>query len=190
MLVFATNNANKVKEVNTMLNGMEVVSLKAIDCTEEIPETTGTIPGNALQKARYVYDNYQVDCFAEDTGLEIDALDGAPGVDTAFYSGSRDDQANMKKVLDNLTTTTQRGAQFRTVVALVIAGKEYTFEGICRGTISKEMRGTQGFGYDPIFIPDGYPTTFAEMDATEKNKISHRKKAVAQLLDFLASPNQ
>lgn len=185
MLVFATNNVNKVKEVNAMLGDLEVVSLKAINCTEEIPETTGTIPGNALQKARYVRDNYQVDCFAEDTGLEIDALNGEPGVDTAFYSGSRDANANMQKVLDNLKDKNNRGAQFRTVVALVRDGKEYRFEGICRGTISTKQRGAQGFGYDPIFIPDGYQTTFAEMDAAEKNKISHRKKAVAQLLKFL-----
>lgn len=185
MLVFATNNANKVKEVNAILGDIEVVSLKSINCTEEIPETTGTIPGNAMQKARYVRDNYQVDCFAEDTGLEVDALDGEPGVDTAFYSGTRDAQANMQKVLDNLAGKPHRGAQFRTVVALVKGGKEYSFEGICRGTISMQLRGDQGFGYDPVFIPDGYETTFAEMDSIEKNKISHRKKAIQKLLDFL-----
>ncbi|MFK7932260.1 MAG: RdgB/HAM1 family non-canonical purine NTP pyrophosphatase [Saprospiraceae bacterium] len=183
MLVFATNNANKVREVNTMLGDLEVVSLKAINCTEEIPETTGTIPGNAMQKARYVRDNYQVDCFAEDTGLEVDALGGEPGVDTAFYSGSRDADANMQLVIDNLQGKSSRGAQFRTVVALVRDGKEHRFEGICRGTISMEKRGNQGFGYDPVFIPEGYETTFAEMEAKEKNKIRHRKKAVAKLLE-------
>lgn len=185
MLVFATNNANKVKEVNAMLGDLEVVSLKTINCTEEIPETTGTIPGNAMQKARYVRDNYQVNCFAEDTGLEVDALNGEPGVDTAFYSGTRDADANMQKVLDNLIDKPSRGAQFRTVVALVMDGKEYSFEGICRGTISMTKRGDQGFGYDPVFIPDGYDTTFAEMDSEEKNKISHRKKAIQKLLEFL-----
>ena len=185
MLVFATNNANKVREVNTMLGDLEVVSLKAINCTEEIPETTGTIPGNAMQKARYVRDNYQVDCFSEDTGLEVDALDGKPGVDTAFYSGTRDADTNMQLLLDNLVGKASRGAQFRTVVALVMDGKEYSFEGICHGSISMEKRGNQGFGYDPVFIPDGYETTFAEMNGEEKNKISHRKKAVAKLLEFL-----
>lgn len=186
MLVFATNNANKVREVNEVLGEkIEVVSLKAINCTEELPETTGTIPGNAVQKARYVRDHYQVDVFGEDTGLEVDALDGDPGVDTAFYSGSRDDDANMQKVIDNLEGKASRGAQFRTVVALMKEGKEYTFEGICRGTIASEKMGTDGFGYDPIFIPDGFDRTFAQMTSEEKNQVSHRGKAIQKLLAFL-----
>lgn len=186
MLVFATNNANKVKEVNKVLGDkIEVVSLKTINCTEELPETTGTIPGNAIQKARYVRDHYQVDVFGEDTGLEVDALNGEPGVDSAFYSGTRDDDANMQKVLDNLVDKDSRGAQFRTVVALMKDGKEYTFEGICRGTIALEKIGTDGFGYDPIFIPEGFERTFAQMTSEEKNKISHRGKAIQQLLAFL-----
>lgn len=187
-LVFATGNPGKIKEVNEMLSGgMDIAGLKDIGCHEEIPETTGTIQGNALQKAQYVFEHYQVNCFSEDTGLEIDALDGEPGVDTAFYAGpQRDSEANMAKVLLNLKDKKDRGAQFRTVVALIIDGKEYTFEGIARGTISHQKMGAQGFGYDPIFVPAGYDTSFAQMSSEEKNKISHRGKAIRKLIDFLS----
>ena len=175
-LVFATSNPGKIKEVNEMLSdGMDIAGLKDIGCHEEVPETSPTIKGNALQKARYVFEKYHVNCFSEDTGLEIDALNGEPGVYTARYAGEeRDSNANMAKAIENLKGKTNRGAQFKTVIALVIDGKEYTFEGIARGTISHQKMGTEGFGYDPIFIPEGYETSFAQMSAKEKNKISHR----------------
>ena len=186
-IVFATNNPNKVKEINQILgNDFEIIGLKDIGCLEDIPETQPTIEGNALQKARYVQEHYQVDCFAEDTGLEIDALEGAPGVLTARYAGEqKDPAANMAKVLTELEGNTQRGAQFKTVIALTLRGEEYLFEGIARGSITTTARGEGGFGYDPIFMPDGFNQTFAEMDAHEKNKISHRGKATILLKDFL-----
>lgn len=188
-IVFATSNPNKVREINQILGeGFEIVGLKDIGCTEEIPETQPTIQGNALQKARYVRDNYQVDCFAEDSGLEVDALDGAPGVITAFYAGpERDADANMAKTLKGLEGAADRGAQFRTVIALILNGEEHTFEGIARGHIAMEKQGTGGFGYDPIFIPEGEIRSFAEMSADEKNAISHRGKATQLLKSFLQS---
>jgi XTP/dITP diphosphohydrolase len=190
-LVFATSNPGKIKEVNEMLSdGMDIAGLKDIGCHEEVPETSPTIKGNALQKARYVFEKYHVNCFSEDTGLEIDALNGEPGVYTARYAGEeRDSNANMAKAIENLKGKTNRGAQFKTVIALVIDGKEYTFEGIARGAISHQKMGTEGFGYDPIFIPEGYETSFAQMSAKEKNKISHRGKAVRLLIDFLSKIN-
>jgi XTP/dITP diphosphohydrolase len=186
-IVFATRNANKVREVNQLLgDAIQLVGLQAIGAHEEIPETQDTIVGNALQKARYIHNHYKVDCFAEDSGLEVDALGGAPGVHTAYYAGQeRDADANMQKTLDRLTESADRGAQFRTVIALILHGKEYTFEGIARGMIAQQKMGENGFGYDPIFIPEGESRSFAQMTATEKNAISHRSKAVQQLKAFL-----
>lgn len=188
-IVFATSNANKVREVSALLDGnIEIVSLEDIGCTEEIPETQPTIEGNALQKARYVRDNYKIDCFAEDTGLEITVLNGEPGVYSARYAGEdKDSEANMTKVLTKLEGKSDRTAQFKTVVALTLNEKEYTFEGICKGHIATVKSGHQGFGYDPIFIPEGYDVSFAEMSAEDKNRISHRGKAIDKLKDFLNS---
>ena len=186
-IVFATGNPNKVREINSILgDSVEIVGLKDIGCIEDIPETQPTIQGNALQKARYVKENYGYDCFAEDTGLEIDALGGAPGVYTARYAGeAKDANANMAKALKELTNKENRGAQFRTVIALILNGEEHTFEGIARGTISKEKMGTKGFGYDPIFVPEGFERSFAQMEAAEKNVISHRGKATQLLMSYL-----
>lgn len=186
-IIFATSNPHKVREVKEMLEGQyEVLSLKDIGCFEDIPETSPTFEGNALQKARYVYEKYGFDCFSEDTGLEIDALNGEPGIYTARYGGpARDADDNMDKALTNLEDKSDRGAQFRTAIALIIKGKENVFEGIVRGSIRTEKSGAGGFGYDPIFQPDGYEITFAEMDKEEKNKISHRGRAVRKLIDFL-----
>lgn len=186
-IVFATSNPHKVREVNELLSDrFRILSLKDIGCTEELPETQDTIRGNAQQKARYLKAHYGHDCFAEDTGLEIDALDGAPGVYTARYAGpQRDPQDNMQLVLEQLADTSVRSARFRTVIALIKDGKEYLFEGIAEGNIAEQQSGAEGFGYDPIFVPTGYDQTFAELAPTEKNAISHRGKAVEQLAQFL-----
>lgn len=186
-ILFATANPNKVREVLELLDdGINIVSLKEIGCYEDIPETQPTIEGNALQKARYVIDNYKVDCFAEDTGLEIEALNGEPGVYSARYAGEkRDSEANMALVLKKLEGKTNRKAHFKTVVALSINGEEFTFEGIAKGHIATSKSGMKGFGYDPIFIPEGYDISFAEMSQEEKNKISHRGKAIDKLKSFL-----
>jgi len=186
-LVFATGNSNKVREVNEMLGDQYFIkSLKDIGCDVDIPETSPTLEGNALQKARYVKENYGLDCFSEDTGLEIDALNGEPGVYTARYGGpEKDADQNMDKALQNLEGKTNRGAQFRTVLALIKDGKEYLFEGICRGTIRTKKSGGGGFGYDPIFEPEGFKITFAEMEKADKNAVSHRGKAVRKLIEFL-----
>jgi XTP/dITP diphosphohydrolase len=188
-LIFASGNANKVKEINEILRGVSsltVISMKDIGCTADIPETTGTIRGNAIQKATYLWYNYRVNCFSEDTGLEIDALDGAPGVDTAHYSGSRDADANIALVLSNLDGKNTRKAHFRTVIALILDNTLHVFEGICKGEITlRKSQGTEGFGYDPIFRPDGYDKTFAELGSEVKSVISHRARAMQQLLDFL-----
>lgn len=186
-LVFATNNLHKLEEVRDILGGsFRIASLKEIGCTDDIPETADTLEGNALQKARYVKDKFGYDCFADDTGLEVEALGGAPGVFSARYAGpGHDSEANMQKLLKELEGKTNRQAQFRTVVALLLDGEEYTFEGIVRGTILTERRGTAGFGYDPVFVPEGYAETFAEMGSEEKNRISHRARAVQKLADFL-----
>ena len=186
-LVFATNNLHKLEEVRDILGGsFRITSLKEIGCTDDIPETADTLEGNALQKARYVKDKFGYDCFADDTGLEVEALGGAPGVFSARYAGlGHDSEANMRKLLKELEGKTNRQAQFRTVVALLLEGREYTFEGIVRGTILTERRGTAGFGYDPVFVPEGYAETFAEMGSEEKNRISHRARAVQKLADFL-----
>lgn len=186
-LVFATNNLHKLEEVRDILGGsFRIASLKEIGCTDDIPETADTLEGNALQKARYVKDKFGYDCFADDTGLEVEALGGAPGVFSARYAGpGHDSEANMRKLLKELEGKMNRQAQFRTVVALLLDGEEYTFEGIVRGTILTERRGTAGFGYDPVFVPEGYAETFAEMGSEEKNRISHRARAVQKLADFL-----
>lgn len=190
-IVFATNNANKVKEVQSLLpDNLEIISLQDIGCTEDIPETSPTIEGNAIQKAKYITNNYGHDCFADDTGLEVMALNGAPGVLSARYAGNtKDAEANMSKLLNNLNNVTNREAQFKTVISLSVAGKNYTFTGICKGKITEYKRGTEGFGYDPIFLPDGYTETFAEMPLSLKNQIGHRGKAVQQLINFLKQLN-
>jgi len=186
-LCFATNNAHKITEVQQLLGGsFEIIGLQAIGCTEELPETQNTLEGNSAQKARFVYQNYGVNCFADDTGLEIEALRGEPGVHSAHYAGpQRDSQANMTKVLNKLTGVANRQAQFRTMITLILNEQEYTFEGIAPGTISEAPSGRAGFGYDPIFIPQGYEQSFAKMTLEEKNQISHRAKAVRKLVDFL-----
>lgn len=187
-LVFATNNPNKIAEIKGQLgNTYTFRSLKDIGCTEDIPETTGTIPGNARQKARFVKDNYGHDCFSEDTGLEIDALDGEPGVDTAHYAGpQRSAEDNNNKVLEKLVDEPIRSARFRTVICLIKDGEEHLFEGICEGYIATQPYGTDGFGYDPIFHPkEGDGRTFAEMTGAEKRALSHRARAMAKLQAFL-----
>lgn len=186
-IVFATGNANKVREVLELLGeGISIISLKDIGCEEDIPETQPTIEGNALQKARYVLDNYQQDCFAEDTGLEIEVLNGEPGVFSARYAGAqRDSEANMALVLEKLKGQTNRKAHFKTVIALILDGKEITFEGIAKGHIAEAKKGEEGFGYDSIFIPEGYDISFAQMSSKEKNIISHRGKAVRLLINYL-----
>jgi XTP/dITP diphosphohydrolase len=186
-LVFATNNLNKLSEIRFLVpTGIEILSLKDINCNEELPETNPTLQENALQKAKYVFDNYGFNCFADDTGLEIDALGSEPGVYSARYAGeycSAED--NMKKVLDKLEGEKERSAKFRTVIALIIDGEETLFEGECKGNMSNTKSGVEGFGYDPIFTPEGYDLTFAEMNKDEKGKISHRGKAVKKLVGFL-----
>ena len=186
-LVFATNNLNKLSEIKSLVpSGIEILSLKDINCNEELPETNPTLHENALQKAKYVFDNYGFNCFADDTGLEIDALGGEPGVYSARYAGedcSAED--NMKKVLDKLEGEKERSAKFRTVIALIIDGEETLFEGECKGNMTKTKSGIEGFGYDPIFTPEGYDVTFAEMNKDEKGAISHRGKAVKELVSFL-----
>ena len=186
-LIFATGNAGKAKEVGELLTGiMTVRSLKDIGFTEDIPEDHPTLEANAIQKARHIYDRYGEDCFAEDTGMEVRSLDGAPGVYSARYAGpQRNDQDNMDLVLKRLMDKEDRSAQFRTVVALILNGEVHTFTGIVKGKIGKEKTGKKGFGYDPIFMPDGYSISFAEMEAKEKNTISHRGRAIKKLIVFL-----
>lgn len=163
--VFATNNAHKLEEVSTILGSkIELLSMKDINCNVDIPETADTLEGNALIKAKYIFNNYHLDCFADDTGLEVEALNGAPGVYSARYAGdAHNSEANMQKLLSDLEGIENRKAQFRTVFALIIDGKDHLFEGIVKGVITKSRRGTSGFGYDPIFIPEGYTQTYAEM---------------------------
>lgn len=186
-LVFATNNKHKLQEVRDIIgSGVEILSLSDINCNDDIPETADTLDGNALIKARYIYEKYNVNCFADDTGLEVDALDGAPGVYSARYAGDgHDSEANMRKLLENLTGKNNRDAQFRTVIALIIDGEEKLFNGIVKGKITEEKRGNSGFGYDPIFVPEGYSESFAQMDSSTKNSISHRYRATKQLSDYL-----
>jgi XTP/dITP diphosphohydrolase len=192
-LVFATGNRGKVREVSRIIGKfMQFRSLDDIGCTEEIPETSPTIAGNALQKAQYVYEKYGENCFAEDTGLEIEHLEGAPGVFTARYAGdSKDPKANMQLVIDQMRLATNRHARFVTVFALIIDGETFLFEGIADGVILEEFNGEEGFGYDPIFMPKEQPNpnqpnrSYAQMSLEEKNTISHRAKALALLVDFL-----
>ncbi|MCK3685965.1 non-canonical purine NTP diphosphatase [Maribellus sp. YY47] len=186
-LVFATNNAHKVKEIQAILGDeFRLLSLKDIACEEDIPEEQETLEGNASQKAFYVYDKYGYNCFADDTGLEIEALNGEPGVYSARYAGEeKNSEANMQKVLDKLKKINDRKARFRTVISLVVNGEEVLFEGIVNGEILQERRGGAGFGYDPIFRPDGKDQSFAEMELSEKNKISHRGRAVQKLVEHL-----
>lgn len=186
-LVFATNNAHKLSEVRSMIgDAIEIVSLSEIGCFEEIPETADTLEGNALLKARYVYERYGLSCFADDTGLEITALNGAPGVYSARYAGEpQDAAANRAKVLRNLQGEHDRSAQFRTVMALILDGQEYSFDGVVKGEMTTAERGVNGFGYDAIFAPEGYEYTFAELDAEVKNEISHRARAVKRFCAWL-----
>ncbi len=186
-LVFATNNLHKVDEVKHKLNGLySIQTLCEIGCHEDIPETADTLEGNALQKARYLYEKYGCNCFADDTGLEVEVLDNAPGIYSARYAGeAKNSDENMKKLLRELFGKTNRKARFRTVIALIRDGKEYLFEGIVDGQILEERQGDEGFGYDPVFLPDGYEKSFAQLSMTEKNAISHRGRAVEKLLAFL-----
>ena len=186
-LVVATNNAHKLEEISAILgNEMELLSLKDIHCNADIPETADTLEGNARQKAMYIHENYGMNCFADDTGLEVEALNGAPGVFSARYAGDgHDSEANMQKLLKELEEKENRKAQFRTAICLIMEGKEYLFEGIVKGHIIEEKRGGAGFGYDPIFVPEGYDQTFAELGNDVKNTISHRARAVEKLCTFL-----
>lgn len=186
-LCFATNNSHKVEEVQAVLgNRFELSTLKQIGCNEELPETGNTLEANSLQKASYLFDNYQVNCFADDTGLEVAALNGEPGVYSARYAGEqRSHSDNINLLLKNLSGKTDRSAQFRTVITLIIDGKVEQFEGVVKGEIIETLRGNEGFGYDPIFIPEGFDRTFAEMSMEEKGKISHRGRAFEKLVQFL-----
>lgn len=198
-LLFATHNLHKLEEVSIMLgNDIELLSLTDIHCTEDIPETSDTFEGNALQKASYIYNRYGIDCFADDSGLEVAALQGAPGIFSARYASvgstgsetvpansGHDSNANMHKLLHELQGVVNREAQFRTVIALLISGKAHFFEGIIRGKITENERGNNGFGYDPVFIPEGFNKTFAELPAEVKNKISHRAVSISKMCEFL-----
>jgi len=193
-IVFATANENKVSEVRRLLNGrFEVKSLSDIGCMEDIPETSLTLEGNAKQKADYVKEKYGFDCFADDTGLEVDALDGAPGVFTARFGGpQKDAMQNMNHLLNELRSSgaeesMDRKAQFKTAIHLILDGTEIALEGICKGEIAKKRSGTEGFGYDPIFIPEGESRTFSEMNADEKNAISHRGRAIRKMTEWLGA---
>lgn len=187
-IVFATNNSHKLDEIRNILgSSFEVMSLNELGCHDDIPETGTTLEENARQKAQYIYDKYHCNVFADDTGLEVDALGGKPGVYSARYAGGEghDSEANMTKLLKNLEGETNRKAQFRTVIALILDGKTSLFDGIVKGEIIKERRGGEGFGYDPIFQPEGYDKTFAELGNDIKNTISHRAKAVKALAEYL-----
>ncbi|MGM0579368.1 MAG: non-canonical purine NTP diphosphatase [Bacteroidota bacterium] len=186
-ICFATNNANKIREVSHLLGSdFQLLGLKDIGCNEELSEDQSTLEGNAQQKAAYVFEKYNIDCFADDTGLEVEALNNEPGVFSARYAGpQRSDKDNMALLLERLNSSPNRNARFRTVICAFIGDQKYFFEGIVEGEIAKEHNGDKGFGYDPIFIPKGYSQTFAQMSLEEKNKISHRSIAVRKLVDFL-----
>lgn len=188
-ICFATNNSKKIEEVKAALGSeYEVVSLSEIGCFEELPETGDTLDHNAFQKARFVKDHYGVDCFADDTGLEVDSLNGAPGVYSGRYAGEpRSDERNISLLLEKMKGKNSRTARFRTVIALILDGKEYSFEGTAEGTILDKKVGSGGFGYDPVFKPLGFDRTFAQLNLTEKNEISHRGKAVKALISFLSN---
>lgn len=185
-LVFATNNKNKLKEVQAMLTNFEIVSLAEINCFDDIAETANTLEGNAIIKANFITGKYGLNCFADDTGLEVEALNNEPGVYSARYAGiENDSEKNIQKLLKELGNNINRKAQFRTAVTLNINEKQYIFEGICKGTILKEKQGEKGFGYDAVFMPEGYNKSFAEMNMIEKGTISHRGKAINKLVTFL-----
>ena len=186
-LVFASNNEHKIREIRSLLgNSFTLLSLNDINIREDIPEDESLLEGNALSKARYVYNATGLNVFADDTGLEIFALNGLPGVHSARFAGeNKDPSANIEKVLSLLGKTENRIARFRTVIALILENKDYLFEGIVNGTITHEKKGTEGFGYDPVFVPDGKIRTFAEMELAEKNSVSHRARAFEQLKEFL-----
>ena len=188
-LVFATNNLNKLSEVISLVKtNARILSLDDIGCSDDIPETFPTIEENALQKAEYIYNKFGLNCLADDSALEIDFLNGEPGVYSARYAGTNyDANKNIDKVLQKLSQTDLRGAKFRTVIALIVNGKKYLFEGECLGQITQQKQGKNGFGYDPIFLPDGFSKTFAEMSKFEKGKISHRSIAVKKLISFINS---
>lgn len=188
-MVFATNNAHKLSEIRAIFGDtLHILSLADINCHDDIPETADTLEGNALIKARWVKERYGYDCFADDTGLEVEALDGAPGVHTARYAypDRHDPEANTQKLLASLKNATNRKAQFRTAIALILNGEEHVFEGVVRGEIATEKRGTEGFGYDPVFIPENTDRTFAELGTDVKNQISHRARAVVKLVEYLS----
>lgn len=186
-LIFATHNKNKLKEVKSLVPSfIELLSLDEINFNDEIEETADTIEGNALLKAKTIYEKTGINCFADDSGLLVDALNGAPGVYSARYAGEqKNDQDNMQKLLYELNDKSNRNAHFKTAMTLIIDGKDYLFEGKIEGKIITEKLGTNGFGYDPIFVPDGYNETFAQLDSETKNKISHRAKALQKMLEFL-----
>ena len=188
-ICFATNNAKKLEEVKAALGDkIQIVSLQEIGCTEELPETGDTLEHNAFQKATYVKEHYGIDCFADDSGLEVDSLEGEPGVYSGRYAGEpRSDERNIDLLLRNLQNSSNRAAKFRTVIALLYKGEKYQFEGAIEGKILTERSGNGGFGYDPIFLPDGYSKSFGEFTLEEKNQISHRGKAVRKLTAFLDS---
>ena len=187
-LVFATNNYNKLSEIRALVpDSLEILSLNDINCNEQLPESNPTLKENALQKAKYIYENYGFSCLADDTGLEIDSLDGEPGVYSARYAGNEcNSEKNIKKVLIKMNSVSNRRAKFRTIIALILKGKENIFEGTCSGLIARSVAGNKGFGYDPIFIPHGYNLTFSEMSQTDKGLISHRGRAVKRLVNFLS----
>ena len=189
-IVFATNNANKLKEVQQLLPSVEIISLQDIGCFEDIPETADTLEGNAILKANFVTKNYGFDCFADDTGLEVEALNGAPGVFSARYAGENaDSEKNMQKLLSELKNKSNRNAKFKTIVALNLKENQYLFKGICKGEILTEKHGEKGFGYDPIFKPSSFNTSFAQMTLEEKGQISHRGKAIKKLIEYLNTLN-
>ncbi len=191
-ICFATNNQHKLNEVRALLNPeLKIVSLEDIGCREELKEDGATLESNALQKAEYVYQQYKINCFADDTGLEVEALGGEPGVISARYAGDhRNNEDNIRLLLKNLKNHKNRKAQFRTVISLILEGQIYKFQGVVKGVIINEKRGEEGFGYDSVFIPDGYHRTFAEMTMAEKGKISHRGKAVEELVRFLKNSDR
>lgn len=185
-LVFATNNQHKLEEVQQMVGPLfQLKSLHDMGCNEDIPETGNTFKANASQKSHYIFNQYHINCFADDSGLEIDALNGEPGVYSARYAGTRDMEQNMQLVLNRMRDARNRSARFKTVISLLLNGEEHFFEGVAEGTIMHLKSGLRGFGYDPIFQPEGYDITFAEMDMREKNLISHRAKAIRELVSFL-----
>lgn len=186
-ICFATNNENKLAEVQKMLpDTIKLKTLAQIGCNEELPETQTTLEGNARQKAQYVFEHFEINCFADDTGLEVEALNGEPGVYSARYAGEqRNNLDNIKLLLEKLQGQSNRKARFRTIITLILDGEYFDFEGVVEGKITEEVRGKEGFGYDPVFVPDGYNKTFAEMTSEEKNQISHRGKAIEKLVAYL-----